>query len=223
MKKLKGLRKRWYMFRDLIGLHSKKYNYKNNYTNYTESISENKNDMTKYFDGKFYKNIIRPSIIISEVEKLIKIGEHSYISDGCFLQGMYKHSITIGNNCYIACGTTIWTTNHNYYDADALPFDEDVIIKPVVIEDNVWIGAKCIIVPGVKIGEGAVVGMGSVVTKDVPPLAIVGGNPAKIIKYRNKYKYDVLKKNGKFIYKIDIPKERKLFLNGVELPKEYNT
>lgn len=53
-----------------------------------------------------------------------------------------------------------------------------------VIEDGVWIGMRSVIMPGVKIGEGAVIGVNSVVTKNVPPYAVVGGNPAKIIKYR---------------------------------------
>lgn len=54
--------------------------------------------------------------------------------------------------------------------------------KPVVIEDNVWIGFGSIIMPGVKIGRGSVIAAGSVVVKDVPPMSVVGGNPAKIIK-----------------------------------------
>ena len=65
-------------------------------------------------------------------------------------------------------------------------------MKPVTIEDNVWIGGKSIILPGITIHEGAVIGMGAVVTKDVPKGAVVGGNPAKILKYRNIKKYDEL-------------------------------
>ena len=56
--------------------------------------------------------------------------------------------------------------------------------KPIVIEDDVWIGARVIILPGVHIGTGAVVGAGAVVTKDVPDYAVVGGNPARILKMR---------------------------------------
>ena len=56
--------------------------------------------------------------------------------------------------------------------------------KPIIIEDDVWIGANSIILGGVKIGNGAIIGAGAVVTKDVPPRAIVAGNPAKLIKYR---------------------------------------
>ena len=58
------------------------------------------------------------------------------------------------------------------------------VYKPIVIGDGVWLGYNAIVMHGVSIGEGAVVAAGSVVTKDVPPLAIVGGNPAKLIRYR---------------------------------------
>ena len=58
--------------------------------------------------------------------------------------------------------------------------------EPVYIGDDVWIGARVIILPGRKIGEGVIIGAGAVVTKDVPDYAVVGGNPAKVIKFRNK-------------------------------------
>ena len=78
-----------------------------------------------------------------------------------------------------------------------IPYDKRMITKEVVIGENVWIGTNVIILPGVTIGEGAVVGAGAVVSKDVPPCAVVGGNPAKILKYRNQEKYNELKAQGK--------------------------
>ena len=69
--------------------------------------------------------------------------------------------------------------------------------QPVSIGENCWIGARSILCPGVKIDEGAVVGAGSVVVKSVPKCAIVGGNPAKIIGYRDIDLYDRLKSEGK--------------------------
>lgn len=56
---------------------------------------------------------------------------------------------------------------------------------PVVIEDDVWLGARVIVLPGIRIGRGAVVGAGAIVTKDVPPYAVCVGNPARIVRYRN--------------------------------------
>ena len=77
----------------------------------------------------------------------------------------------------------------NYYDPK----------KTVIIGDCVWFGNRVTVVGNVTIGEGAIIAAGAVVTKDVPPLSIVGGNPAKVIKYRNKEHYYALKKAGLFI------------------------
>lgn len=70
--------------------------------------------------------------------------------------------------------------------------------RNVIIDDFVWLGSNVIISGNVHIGEGAIVAVGSVVVKDVPPYAIVGGNPAKVIKYRNIEQFEQLKKEGKF-------------------------
>lgn len=120
----------------------------------------------------------------------VRIGTHSSLSG----QG----GITIGNNVSMGREVLIWSANHNYDCPKTLPYDKEYIKKPIIIEDNVWIGARASIIPGVKIGEGAIIGLGAVVTKDVPPCAVVAGNPAKIIKYRNIEKYKELKAEKKF-------------------------
>lgn len=81
-----------------------------------------------------------------------------------------------------------------------VPYDEYDIPKPVIIEDNVWIGLGAQICPGAKIGQGAIIGMGSVVRGDIPPLAIVFGNPAQIVGYRNERSYDSIVENEGFYY-----------------------
>lgn len=91
----------------------------------------------------------------------------------------------------------IITENHNY-EGEKLPYDTTYIRKNVTIGDCVWVGSRVIIMGGVSIGEGAIIAAGSVVTKDVPPLAIVGGNPAKLIKYRDAEHYYRLKEQKKF-------------------------
>lgn len=111
----------------------------------------------------------------------VRIGENSYING---LGGL-----KIGNNVYMGPQIFMWTNNHNYNTPTSLPFDGTSTNCPITIDDNVWIGARASIIPGVTIGEGAVIAMCSVVTKDVPPCAVVGGNPAKILKYRDKEVY----------------------------------
>lgn len=121
----------------------------------------------------------------------VRIGEKTVI----FAQG----GCTIKNGVILADRVDIRTTNHHYDGADleAIPFDEIVYRQPVVLEENCWIASHAILLPGVTIGEGAVVAAGAVVTKDVPPLAIVGGNPARIIRYRDADIYRHLKSEGK--------------------------
>jgi len=107
--------------------------------------------------------------------------------------------VKIGRGSIIADHVDIRTANH-YYDGpelNALPFDEKVIIKPVEIGQNVWIASNVLILPGVKIGDGAVIAGGSVVTKNVENFEVVGGNPARHIKYRDKSRYNSLYEENK--------------------------
>lgn len=87
--------------------------------------------------------------------------------------------VIIGNNVDIAQEVNIWTEQHDYNSPDFVSIE-----KPVVIEDYAWIASRATILPGVTIGRGAVVACGAVVTKDVPPLCIVAGVPAKQIGIR---------------------------------------
>jgi maltose O-acetyltransferase len=112
--------------------------------------------------------------------------------------------IYIGNNVVFSHNVTLWTSNHNYDspDLESIPFDSKLLLRPITIEDNVWIGFGAMLAPGVRIGEGAVIGMGSIVTKDVPSYAVVGGNPAKVIKFRDKQRYEMLQAQEK-VYKYE--------------------
>lgn len=105
---------------------------------------------------------------------LLKIGKNSIIGNDAMLDA--RNGITIGDNVSLSMGVWIWTMEHNpqdpYYGA---------IGGPVMINDYAWISCRVVILPGVTIGTGAVVAAGAVVTKDVPPYAIVGGVPAKVI------------------------------------------
>jgi acetyltransferase-like isoleucine patch superfamily enzyme len=110
------------------------------------------------------------------------LGHHSVVGDHARLDG--RRGITIGNNVDVSSEVKIFTLEH---DIESPTFD--VKGGPVVIEDWVYIGTAAIILPGVTIGEGAVVCSGAVVTKNVEPWTMVGGVPAKFIKKRPQVKY----------------------------------
>lgn len=111
----------------------------------------------------------------------LEIGNNSGIGIGAMIYG----HVTIGNDVLMGPDVIIFTSGHKYLDS-AVPIKLQGRLKeePVVIGDDVWIGARAIIMPGIRIGNGAVIGAGAVVTKDVPNNAVVVGVPAKVIKYR---------------------------------------
>lgn len=108
----------------------------------------------------------------------ILIGKTSHINSGCILDG--RGGICIGDNVSISFRTNLITGSHRVNSSSF-----EYFTKKIVIEDNVWIGINSTILPGVVIGKGAIVAACSVVTKDIPPMAIVAGIPAKIIGYRD--------------------------------------
>jgi len=114
----------------------------------------------------------------------IQIGEDTIIGENAVLDG--RAPLKIGNHVDIASDVMIYNSQHDM-ETEHFSAVETVELAPVVIEDYVFIGPRAIILPGVTIGKGAVVGAGAVVTKDIPPFAIAGGVPAKIIgERRNK-------------------------------------
>ncbi|MFL5754303.1 MAG: CatB-related O-acetyltransferase [Bacteroidia bacterium] len=142
----------------------------------------------------------------------ITIGNNSKIIDGVELAGEIEvgrftsingpntdlrcrlNPIRIGSFCSIARNVTFQEFNHDFtrltsyfvnHNMLGKSTREDIVSKgPIIIENDVWIGTHSIILSGVRIGTGAVVAANTVVAKDVPPYAIVGGNPAKVIKFR---------------------------------------
>lgn len=111
----------------------------------------------------------------------VELGDHS----GIGVRAQINGKVTIGNNVMMGPDVCIYAINHAFDRVD-IPMNQQGVApeKPVVIEDDVWIGARVIILPGVHVGAGAVIGAGAVVTKDVPDYAVVGGNPARILKMR---------------------------------------
>lgn len=124
-----------------------------------------------------------------------------YFGTNCNFNGMQvigNGTVYFGDNFHSGTECMIITQNHNYDTGIAIPYDHTFKFKTVVIQDNVWFGNRVTITGNVTIGEGAILAAGAVVVNDVPPFAIVGGNPARIIKYRNIEHYLKLKKMKKF-------------------------
>ena len=106
------------------------------------------------------------------------IGDHTRIG----LHNTIIGPVTIGSHVNLAQGITVTALNHNFEDSDKRIDEQGVSTTPVIIEDDIWIGANAVILPGVTIGNHSVVAAGAVVTKNVPPHSLVAGVPAKIIK-----------------------------------------
>lgn len=136
----------------------------------------------------------RASFIVGKKGK-IEIGEFNILNGSIFI---CNNNIKVGSHCMFAWGAVItdsWVNDNNFSTAQrrkilqsiakditrVLPFD--TLSKPIVVEDNVWVGFDAVVLPGVKLSRGCIIGSKSVVTQDVPAYAIVAGNPAKIIRY----------------------------------------
>jgi len=110
----------------------------------------------------------------------IRVGENSGIGYRCYLQG----DITIGRDVLMAPEVIIITRSHGHDRVDIPMREQGSFDRPVIIEDDVWIGTRAIILPGVRIGKGSIIGCGAVITCDVAPFSIMGGVPARLIKKR---------------------------------------
>lgn len=124
------------------------------------------------------KSVVESYCCINNAVGDVTIGDHTRIGIHCTVIG----PVCIGSNVNLAQGITVTALNHNFEDTTKRIDEQGISTKPVVIGDDVWIGANAIILPGVTIGQHVVVAAGAVVTKDVPDNCVVGGVPAKEIK-----------------------------------------
>jgi acetyltransferase-like isoleucine patch superfamily enzyme len=157
---------------------------------------------------------ITPPIQVNNIEHIMvecQVGEYCYLGPNAWLE--LRGNLYIGSGTIIGPRLKVHTANHRW-DGTMLPYDDIYIVKDVYIGKNVWIGSDVSIMAGVHIGEGAIVAAGSVVTKNVPALTLVGGNPAKEIKKRNADVYKNMCREGS-IY-LSLKKRGKTITNELE-------
>ena len=111
------------------------------------------------------------------------LGDHVKINAGGYFSG--EGGLEIGDYVLIGPNVCILSAGHEYADTGRYIMEQPLTYGRIQIEDDVWIGASSVILPGVKIKQGAVIGAGSVICKDVPAYAVVVGNPGRIIRYRD--------------------------------------
>lgn len=131
----------------------------------------------KIFGCKAGKDIrVKPFVNIKYPWRLI-IGDHTWIGEGCVIENLAP--VTLGKNVCLSQGSTLVTGNHNYKKVTF-----DLFVKPIIIEDGAWIGAKAIVCPGVVMASHGILTVGSVLTKNTEPYSIYQGNPAVKIRER---------------------------------------
>lgn len=125
---------------------------------------------------------VQPRVTIIESKKL-QVGRDCGINTGTYINA--KGGITLGDHVLIGSNVTISSGRHPIEGREPSIFERPTEPLPIVIEDDVWIGANAVIMPGITLRKGTVVGAGAIVTKDTEEYSVVAGVPAKIIKYRD--------------------------------------
>lgn len=124
--------------------------------------------------------IIKNGAYVSACNSIISISNFAFIGAYSWTGG--KGNIKIGTNTMISINCVLISSNHDYQNIPVPYYSGEEIIGDITIGNNVWIGSSSVILPGVKIGDGSVIGAGSIITKDIPQDSMAFGNPAKIIK-----------------------------------------
>ncbi len=152
---------------------------------------------------------LQPDVHFS-CEQNISISDNVYIGREAYFDAISE--IKIDEGTMIGPRFTCVSGSHNYdsNDLSSIPYDNKIIDLPIVIHKNVWIGANVSVCPGTEIGEGAVIGMGTVVSGYIEPYSVVVSGKPKVIKNRNRVQYEELKKNDKIFNKIYAGKGFKL-------------
>ena len=164
-------RPRWY-----VRLLAPLYQHRGSHSVIHNSVRMDTPPYRKFHLGNY--SVIESGACINNAVGDVIIGDHTRVG----LHNTVIGPVTIGSHVNLAQGITVTALNHNFAETGKRIDEQGVSTTPVTIEDDVWIGANAVILPGVTIGHHVVVAAGAVVTKDVPDNCIVGGVPAKIIK-----------------------------------------
>jgi acetyltransferase-like isoleucine patch superfamily enzyme len=125
--------------------------------------------------------VLQDGLWITNPEK-VSIGSHCNFGRRVFITG--GGGVRIGDWVGLGPDVKIWSVNHRFADPDRPWLLQGWDLREVVIEDDVWLGANVFVMPGVTVGKGAIISAGTVVTKSVPPFAIVAGNPGRLVGWR---------------------------------------
>ncbi|MBI4169048.1 MAG: acyltransferase [Acidobacteria bacterium] len=121
---------------------------------------------------------------LTERGKGIAIGDNCYVGPYCVLGG--GGGVTIGSNVTLGAGVDILAENHRFEEVDRPINRQGVIRRGIVIEDDCWIGNRAIVLDGLRVGRGSVIGAAAVVTRDLPPFSVAVGNPARVVRSRQR-------------------------------------
>jgi acetyltransferase-like isoleucine patch superfamily enzyme len=145
---------------------------------------------------------LAPGVIVNTPLRLESPGTSFFAEDVCINPGLTIRGggrVTVGAHTHFGHDVLILTENHNFRAPEQLPYDHVRLRKDVTIGDCVWICDRAVIVPGVTIGEGAVIAAGAVVTRDVPPHQVVGGSPAQVVGERDATVYRRLRESQAYL------------------------
>jgi len=130
------------------------------------------------------KSKVHPTVILRQAERII-IGDNCLINHNNVLQGgKAEGRIVIGDFVHTGANVMMFAFNHEHENKGIPSIQQDYLDGDIIIENDVWIGAGSILLPGIKIGQGSIIAAGSVVNRDVPTYSIWGGVPAKHLKFR---------------------------------------
>ena len=164
-------RPRWF-----IRLLAPLYQHRGRHTIIHHSVRMDTPPYRKFWLGDY--SVVESFACINNAVGDVIIGDHTRIG----LHNTIIGPVTIGSHVNLAQGITITALNHNFDDSEKRIDQQGISTKEVVLEDDIWVGANAVILPGVTIGKHAVVAAGAIVTKDVPPHSLVAGVPAKVIR-----------------------------------------